>query len=133
MNNTREKKGKIYLVGAGPGDPGLITVKAVECLNIADVVIYDFLANPILLAHASPEAEVIYVGKSASDHTLSQQGINELIVHKALEGNVVVRLKGGDPRWVKAGPVVSAGVVMLLGVSIAVIALASGGLLGTGW
>jgi uroporphyrinogen III methyltransferase/synthase len=97
MNSIREKKGKIYLVGAGPGDPGLITVKAVECLNHADVVIYDFLANPILLAHASPEAEVIYVGKSASDHTLSQEGINELIVKKALEGKAVVRLKGGDP------------------------------------
>jgi len=97
MNSTRAKKGKIYLVGAGPGDPGLITVKAVECLNQADVVIYDFLANPTLLAHASPEAEVIYVGKSASDHTLSQEGINELIIKKALEGKVVVRLKGGDP------------------------------------
>lgn len=84
-------------MGAGPGDPGLITVKAVECLNQADVVIYDFLANPILLGYASPEAEVIYVGKSASDHTLSQQEINELIVRKALEDKVVVRLKGGDP------------------------------------
>jgi uroporphyrinogen III methyltransferase/synthase len=91
------KKGTVYLVGAGPGDPGLITVKAVECLKQADVVIYDFLATPKLLNHAREGAEVIYVGKKGGDHTLPQDKINELIAAKAKEGNTVVRLKGGDP------------------------------------
>ena len=90
-------KGKVYLVGAGPGDPGLITVKAVECLKRADAVVYDFLANPSLLAHAGPGAEIIYVGKSGSDHTLAQNEINRLIVDLAQAGKRVVRLKGGDP------------------------------------
>lgn len=91
------KKGKVFLVGAGPGDPGLITVKAVDCLRQADVVVYDFLANPALLAHIPPQAELIYVGKKGSDHTLSQTEINRLIVELAAQGKVVVRLKGGDP------------------------------------
>ncbi|MBW2172352.1 MAG: uroporphyrinogen-III C-methyltransferase [Deltaproteobacteria bacterium] len=90
-------KGTVYLVGAGPGDPGLITVKAVECLKQADVVIYDFLATPKLLKYAREGAEIIYVGKKGGDHTLSQDKINELIAAKAKEGNTVVRLKGGDP------------------------------------
>ncbi|MFP4474097.1 MAG: uroporphyrinogen-III C-methyltransferase [Desulfatibacillaceae bacterium] len=88
--------GKVYLVGAGPGDPGLITQKGVRCLNNADVVIYDYLAAEALLAHAG-RAERIYVGKKGGDHTLSQEGINALIVEKARAGNRVVRLKGGDP------------------------------------
>jgi uroporphyrinogen III methyltransferase/synthase len=91
------KKGTVYLVGAGPGDPDLITVKAVECLKQADVVIYDFLAAPKLLRYAREDAEVIYVGKKGGDHTLAQDKINELIVRKAQEGHTVVRLKGGDP------------------------------------
>lgn len=91
------KKGIVYLVGAGPGDPGLLTLKGAECLGRADVVVYDFLANPVLLAHASPEAEMIYVGKKGSDHTLGQAEINQLIVDLAQGGKTVVRLKGGDP------------------------------------
>lgn len=91
------KKGTVYLVGAGPGDPGLITVKAVECLKQADVVIYDFLAAPKLLKYARDGAEIIYVGKKGGDHTLPQNKINELIAAKAKQGNTVVRLKGGDP------------------------------------
>ena len=91
------KKGTVYLVGAGPGDPDLITVKAVECIKQADVVIYDFLAAPKLLKYAREEAEVIYVGKKGGDHTLPQDKINELIVEKANHGLAVVRLKGGDP------------------------------------
>ncbi len=91
------KKGTVYLVGAGPGDPGLITVKAVECLKQADVVIYDFLATPKLLKYAREGAEIIYVGKKGGEHTLPQDKINELIAAKAKEGNMVVRLKGGDP------------------------------------
>ena len=89
--------GKVYLVGAGPGDPGLITVKGARCLAEAEVVVYDFLANPALLAHASPQAEMIYVGKKGSDHTLAQEDINQLIVDLARSGKRVVRLKGGDP------------------------------------
>jgi uroporphyrinogen III methyltransferase / synthase len=89
--------GKVYLVGAGPGDPGLITLKGFRLLQKAEVVIYDFLANPELLKHVPPEAEVIYVGKKGGDHTLSQSGINSLIIEKALTGKRVVRLKGGDP------------------------------------
>ena len=90
-------KGKVYLVGAGPGDPGLITVKGLECIQKADVVIYDYLAAPALLKHAAKGAETIYVGKKGGDHTLSQEGINELIADKAAEGLIVTRLKGGDP------------------------------------
>ncbi|MBU0991781.1 MAG: uroporphyrinogen-III C-methyltransferase [Proteobacteria bacterium] len=90
-------KGKVYLIGAGPGDPGLITIKGKECIERADVVIYDYLASPALLKYASPKAEVIYVGKKGGDHTLSQEGINALIVDKAKNGLSVARLKGGDP------------------------------------
>ncbi|MBI5846221.1 MAG: uroporphyrinogen-III C-methyltransferase [Deltaproteobacteria bacterium] len=89
--------GKVYLVGAGPGDPGLLTVRGRELLERADVVIYDFLAAPALLRHARPDAQIIYVGKKGGDHTLPQEGINELLVRKAREADTVVRLKGGDP------------------------------------
>jgi uroporphyrinogen III methyltransferase/synthase len=88
---------KVYLVGAGPGDPGLITVKGKECIESADVIIYDYLASPTLLNHAQKKAEIIYVGKKGGDHTLSQDGINSLIVEKAKAGFKVCRLKGGDP------------------------------------
>jgi uroporphyrinogen III methyltransferase/synthase len=91
------KKPKVYLVGAGPGDPGLITVKGLECIATADVVIYDYLAAPALLKHASTEAELIYVGKKGGEHTLPQEQINALLVAKARENKVVARLKGGDP------------------------------------
>jgi uroporphyrinogen III methyltransferase/synthase len=89
--------GKVYLVGAGPGDPGLVTVKAVKLLARADVIIYDQLASPELLKNARPGAEVLYVGKKAGAHTLPQGGINQLLVDKAGAGLTVVRLKGGDP------------------------------------
>ncbi len=91
------KTAKVFLVGAGPGDPGLLTLKGRACIEAADVLIYDYLAAKALLAHASPGAERIYVGKSAGAHTLTQEKINELIVTKAREGGVVTRLKGGDP------------------------------------
>jgi uroporphyrinogen III methyltransferase/synthase len=90
-------KGKVYLIGAGPGDPGLITVRGLACLREADVVIYDYLANERLLDASREETERIYVGKKGGDHTLSQEQINALIVNKAKEGKVVARLKGGDP------------------------------------
>ncbi|TYT76173.1 uroporphyrinogen-III C-methyltransferase [Desulfobotulus mexicanus] len=89
--------GKVYLVGAGPGDPGLFTLKGRDCMARAGVIIYDYLAAPALLALAAPDAECIYVGKKGGDHTLSQEGINQLIVDKARTGRTVVRLKGGDP------------------------------------
>ena len=94
---SKEKKGIVYLVGAGPGDPGLLTIKGRACIEKADVLVYDYLASPVLLNYRSPKAEVIYVGKKGGNHTLSQEGINDLIVQKALEGNTVTRLKGGDP------------------------------------
>ncbi|MGA8179828.1 MAG: uroporphyrinogen-III C-methyltransferase [Desulfobacterales bacterium] len=90
-------KGKVFLVGAGPGDPGLITVKGLECIKQADVIIYDFLASEVLLKHAPKNSEIIYVGKKGSDHTFSQETINALIVEKAETGSTVIRLKGGDP------------------------------------
>ncbi len=90
-----KKNGFVYLVGAGPGDPDLISVKGMECITRADCIIYDYLANPVLLGNT--RAELIYVGKQGSQHTLSQEEINALIVQKAKEGKVVVRLKGGDP------------------------------------
>lgn len=88
---------KVYLVGAGPGDPGLITVKGLECLKAADVVVYDRLASPQLLREAREDAELIYVGKAADQHALRQEDINALLVRKAREGKTVTRLKGGDP------------------------------------
>ncbi|MBW2062437.1 MAG: uroporphyrinogen-III C-methyltransferase [Deltaproteobacteria bacterium] len=97
MNERTGGKGKVYLVGAGPGDPGLITLKALECLRQADVVVYDFLASPALLRHVPPEAELVYAGKKGAQHTLNQEEINQLIVTRANEGRTVVRLKGGDP------------------------------------
>ncbi len=87
----------VYLVGAGCGDAGLITVKGKNAIEKADVLIYDYLANPELLAYAKPDAERIYVGKQAGNHAMEQQDINQLIVRKAQEGSTVTRLKGGDP------------------------------------
>lgn len=89
------KTGLVYLVGAGPGDPELISVKGKKVLGEADCIIYDYLAEKSLLDGLS--CEIIYVGKQGSDHTLKQDEINELIAKKALEGKTVVRLKGGDP------------------------------------
>ena len=88
---------KVYLVGAGPGDPGLITVKGLACLRQADVVVYDRLVDEIILKEAPADSEKIYVGKAADRHTLEQEKINELLLEKAKQGKVVVRLKGGDP------------------------------------
>jgi uroporphyrinogen III methyltransferase/synthase len=90
-------KGKVYLVGAGPGDPGLITLKGLEVLRRAEVVVYDQLASPELLKEAPAGAELIYVGKKAGAHALPQEDINRLLVAKAAAASVVVRLKGGDP------------------------------------
>jgi len=90
-------KGIVYLVGAGPGDHRLITLRGLECIQKADVILYDRLANPVLLNHARPDAEMIYVGKLPERHAMKQDEINELLVEKASTGKSVVRLKGGDP------------------------------------
>lgn len=90
-------KGLVYLVGAGPGDPKLITLKGLEAIQKAHVIIYDRLAGHRLLAFARPGAELIYAGKSPDRHTLKQEEINRLLVEKALEDKIVTRLKGGDP------------------------------------
>ncbi len=92
-----KRTGKVYLVGAGPGDPGLLTVKGKECLEAADVVLYDFLANPVLLQYAPASAQRIYVGRRGRGQYQDQTDINRLLIDCAKEGNVVVRLKGGDP------------------------------------
>ena len=97
MREKGKNKGMVYLVGAGPGDPGLLTVRGKECLCMADVVIYDYLANPSFLDYARDRADLVYVGKRGGAHTMSQAQINEMIVERAQEGKVVVRLKGGDP------------------------------------
>lgn len=89
--------GIVYLVGAGPGDPTLITLRGVECLKKAEVVVYDYLANELLLSHAPENAERIYAGKIGGRHNQGQDEINNLLVEKAGSGKVVVRLKGGDP------------------------------------
>lgn len=89
--------GIVYLVGGGPGDPGLITVKGLACLRRAEVVLYDRLAPPELLTEVPPHAELIDVGKESKRHRRSQAEINALLLEKAREGKTVVRLKGGDP------------------------------------
>jgi uroporphyrin-III C-methyltransferase len=90
-------QGKVYLIGAGPGDPDLITRKGLRLLQNADVIIYDRLSPHELLSEARVGAELINAGKAPTKHRLSQDEINESIVHKALQGKLVVRLKGGDP------------------------------------
>ena len=91
------KQGKVYLIGAGPGDINLITLKGLECIKTADVIVYDRLANSRLLSFKRPDAKLIYVGKSPERHTLTQDEINKVLVEEAAKGQVVARLKGGDP------------------------------------
>jgi len=91
------RQGIVYLVGAEPGDPGLLTVKGKECLEQADVVLYDYLANPALLDYAPVHAERVYVGRRGRGQYQDQTEINRLLIERAQAGQVVVRLKGGDP------------------------------------
>jgi uroporphyrinogen III methyltransferase/synthase len=97
LKSAPTSPGIVYLVGAGPGDPGLLTLRAKECIEIADVIVYDYLSNAEFLRMARADSERIYAGKKAKDHTLTQDEINALIVAKAKEGKIVTRLKGGDP------------------------------------
>ena len=94
---SMSKNGRVYLVGAGPGDPGLVTLRAKQCIENADVIVYDNLANPETLSWARDDTEIVYAGKEAGGAQLSQQDINALLIGKAREGKQVVRLKGGDP------------------------------------
>jgi uroporphyrinogen III methyltransferase/synthase len=93
----KTKKGKCFLVGAGPGDLGLVTLRAKECIEQAEVIVYDYLCNPEMLRWAPENAELIFAGKKAGAHTLTQEDINALLVEKTLAGKQVLRLKGGDP------------------------------------
>lgn len=97
VDRESEARGKVYLVGAGPGDPDLITVKGLRCLRTAQVVVYDRLANPALLDEASAQAELIFVGKQVGQCALRQEEINRLLIEQARACKIVVRLKGGDP------------------------------------
>jgi uroporphyrinogen III methyltransferase/synthase len=92
-----QAKGMVYLIGGGPGSPDLITVKAKECLQKADVIVYDYLVNESLLSLRGKDTELLYVGKKSGQHTMSQQEINKVLIAKAEQGLVVARLKGGDP------------------------------------
>jgi uroporphyrin-III C-methyltransferase len=97
MNSNEDSVGTVYLIGAGPGDPELITVRGLRLLEQAHVIIYDRLVPPQLLRQTLPQAELIYAGKSPGHHVLSQAQINTLLIDRARKGRLVVRLKGGDP------------------------------------
>src|SRR5262245_66237266 len=96
MSKGADKSGKVYLVGAGPGDLGMVTLRAKECIENADVIVYDHLANPDALGWARDDTEIIYAGKQPGE-SRTQQEITSLLIDKAREGKQVVRLKGGDP------------------------------------
>ena len=89
--------GKVYIVGAGPGDVDLITVKGLRCIQEADVILYDRLINNELLSYAKPQAKLIFCGKLPNRHAMIQDNINLSLVQHAMQGKIVTRLKGGDP------------------------------------
>ena len=93
----KNRTGKVFIVGAGPGDPGLITVNALEKLKLADVVVYDRLINEELLSNCKNDCEKVFVGKEAGFHAIEQDKINEILISKSKRGLTVVRLKGGNP------------------------------------
>jgi uroporphyrin-III C-methyltransferase len=97
MNDAKRSTGKVFLIGAGPGDAKLLTIRAAEAISASDVIVYDYLVNPEVLAHSRRDAELIYAGKRAGEPSISQAQINRLLIDRALEGQVVARLKGGDP------------------------------------
>jgi uroporphyrin-III C-methyltransferase len=94
---AEKKHGKVFLVGAGPGDPKLLTLKAAEAIAASDTIVYDHLVNPLVLIHARRDAELIYAGKRAGQPSITQDRINSLLIHRARRFETVTRLKGGDP------------------------------------
>jgi len=96
-SQEQSSRGRVYLVGAGPGDPELITLKGLRCLRVADVVVYDRLISPYLLDEAPSQAERVFAGKEPGCHSMKQEVINALLIKYARQGRLVVRLKGGDP------------------------------------
>ncbi len=97
MNHITRENGKVFLIGAGPGDPGLLTIKAAKAIHSCDIIVYDYLVNPEILAHARQGVELFYVGKRAGEESISQAEINHLLIQHARAGRIVARLKGGDP------------------------------------
>lgn len=97
MNELAKSSGKVYLIGAGPGDPKLLTLKAAEAIRASDVIVYDYLVNPEVLAHSRRNSELIDVGKRSGHPSISQTEINRLLIERARQGQTVARLKGGDP------------------------------------
>lgn len=97
MDEAGGKSGKVVLIGAGPGDPKLLTIKAAEAIGASDVIVYDYLVNPEVLMHARRDVELIYVGKRAGEPYTSQAEINSILIGRARLGRTVARLKGGDP------------------------------------
>jgi uroporphyrin-III C-methyltransferase len=97
IKNGMTSEGKVYLIGAGPGDPKLITLRAIEAIQQSHVIVYDYLVNPEILAHSRRNTELIYVGKRGGHKSISQTEINRVLIERALEGQIVARLKGGDP------------------------------------
>src|SRR5260370_5196864 len=95
--DSKPHVGRVYLIGAGPGDPGLITLRGVECLRIAQYVLYDYLVTPRILERAQVSAECICVGRHGSERLMTQAEIDGLLIDAARAGKTVVRLKGGDP------------------------------------
>ena len=92
-----DTSGTVYLVGAGPGDPGLITVRGAECLRHADLVLYDYLVDPRVLRHARQDAEQVCLGTHSKGRIMTQEEVNRRMIEAARDGKIVVRLKGGDP------------------------------------
>src|SRR4029077_9999769 len=97
MPDSSMQVGTVYLIGAGPGDPGLITWRGVECLHRADAVLYDYLVNPRIMMHARTDAEFVCLGRHGRDRIMPQAEINDRMIELARQGRTVVRLKGGDP------------------------------------
>lgn len=97
MSDSATKRGKVYLIGAGPGDPKLLTIKAAEAISASDAIVYDYLVNPEVLRHARRGVEIVYAGKRAGQASISQAEINSLLIRRALDGQTVGRIKGGDP------------------------------------
>ncbi len=103
--SSNPEVGSVHLLGAGPGDPGLITVRALQCLQTADLILYDYLANAALVEHTAEGAELIRLGRHDQGRTMTPEEICEVMVEAALQGKRVVRLKGGDPSiFARVGP-----------------------------